>query len=266
MSDEQKQGSFDPENFTEGGYFDDKDCTIVKAEIVEFDYAGKADAICALAVTLREDGNDDDSDDRTEYYKIGELSKFTPSADRKHYVPVGSVVAMNKTGKAALFLKALKEKGFEMSKLAKGIDGLEGLHGHVNIIPMPEMKGIDKKDLKILIFTKLTEGPATTAVKGAKTAKKKADAKGDATETKVASPAAAASVGGAEDKAQEVIIGLISAKGGKINKSAIPQAMFAEIKDAPLRNACIALGGKVDWLSAEDRPWTYNGGELSFGG
>jgi len=261
-----KVGSFAPEQFTEGGYFDDKDCTIVKAEVVEFDYAGKSDAICALAITLREDGNDDAEDDRTEYYKIGELSKFTPSADRKFYVPVGSVGSMNKTGKGALFLKALKEKGFEMSKLAKGIDGLEGVHGHVNIVPMPEMKGIDKKDLKILIFTKLYDEAAPSAGKKGSTSgrAKKAD-KAEATETKVASPAAASSVEGAEETATGVIVGLISAKGGKVNKSAIPQIMFAEIKDAPLRNACIALSGKTDWLSSSDRPWQYNGGELSFG-
>jgi hypothetical protein len=257
----EKVGSFLPEEFTEGGYFDDKDCTIVKAEVVEFDYAGKSDGgpICALAVTLREDGEDTDENDRTEYYKIGELSKFTPSADRKNYIPVGSTTSMNKGAKAALFLKALKENGFEMSRLAKGIDGLEAVHGHVNIVPMPPIKGVER-DLKILIFTKLTDAPG--AAKGKSARKTKAE-KGEAAETKVASPAAASAVDGAQDKAEEVIVGLITDKGGKVSKAAIPQAMFAAIKsDAQLRNACIALSGKVDWLSSGDRPWSYDGGEL----
>lgn len=260
----EKAGSFLPEDFTEGGYFDDKDCGIVNAEVVEFDYAGKGDPICALAVTLREDGNDDDADDRVEYYKIGELSKFTPSADRKNYIPTGSSSSMNKGAKAALFLKALKEAGFEMSKLAKGIDGLIGVRGHVNLVPMPEMKGIDKKDLKILIFTKLNDAaPAAKAGGKAKASSKKADAP---VEQKVASPAAASSVEGAEERAVGVILELIAEKGGKVSKAAIPQAMFAAIKDnAPVRNAAIALTSKVDWLSSPDRPWSYEGGELSLG-
>jgi hypothetical protein len=154
-----------------------------------------------------------------------------------------------------------------MSRLAKGIDGLEGVHGHVNLVPLPEMKGIEKKDLKILIFTKLTEGAAAAPAKnGGGKAPKKSGKTEAATETKVASPATASSVDGAEDRATEVILNLLAEKGGKVGKGAIPQAMFAAIKDnATLRNACIALGGKADWLSSGDRPWAYDGGELSLG-
>lgn len=265
MSDEKKVGSFDPDQHSEGGYFDDRDCTIVKAEVVSFDYQGKSDKpVCALHIRYRPDDAEDDDDERSEYYRIGDLDKFTPSPDKKFYIPVGTTQQMNKKSKGSLYLRALKEKGFELSKLSSGIDALEGLHVHVNIVPLPKIEGSDKEN-KILIVTKIHDKPAEGQKKAGG---KKADSKkSDSKETKeVASPAAASNVDGAEDKATEVIVNLIMEKGGKVNKSNLASAMFSSIKDdSKLRNAAIALIGKTDWLSSSDRPWAYNGGELSIG-
>lgn len=272
---EQKAGSFNTDDHSEGGFFDDKDCTIVKAQIVEFDYQGKSDAVCALAVQLRPDGSDGDQDDRTEYYRIGDLSKFTPSADRQFYVPVGSATNMNKNSKASLFLKALKEAGFPLSKLANGIGGMDGLHVHVNIVPMPEMKGVDrtgKKELTILVVTKLLDAPAEGG-KAAGKPKAAGKAKAAASEQPAAAAAsnstaaAGSSVEGAEDRATEIILGLLAEKGGKINKANVPAAMFAQIpaSEAKLRNAAIALSSNPAWMGAAERPWQYAGGEISLG-
>ena len=269
MNETAKAGSFEPDDFTQGGFFDDKDATIVDAKIVMFDYQGKADPVCALMVAFKADDSESGDEPRAEYYRIGSPDKFTPSSDGKFYVPVGTTTSMNKKTKAALFLRSLKEQGFEMAKLGQGIDGMVDTRVHVNIVPMPEIEGSEKKDNKILVVTKILAAAPAAAGAKPKAAAKSGSTKGAAAPTTaVASPAAASSVDGAEDKAQEIIIGLIAEKGGKIAKGLIPPAMFSGIpaNEAKLRNACIALAGNVGWLSAGDRPWQYNGGELSFGG
>jgi pyruvate/2-oxoglutarate dehydrogenase complex dihydrolipoamide acyltransferase (E2) component len=278
----QQHGSFEPDEHAQGGFFDDVNATIVSAEVVEFDYKGQADPVCALAVTFRQDGNDDPEEDRTEYYRIGALTDFTPSADRQHYVPVGEKRAMNKQGKGSLFLQALKKAGYEMGKLAGGISVLAGLHVHLNSVPMPEIKDAKKKDNTVLIVTKILgqsdAAAAPAAAKPAaakKTVTKAAAAKpaaAPAAATEAAAPAAAAAPppadAEADEKAQEVILALLMEKGGKMNKSAIPPALFKAIPadQAALRNKCIALGSNAAWLGAADvRPWQYEGGELSLG-
>lgn len=276
MAEEQKFGSFVDDDFTEGGFFDDKDATIVEARVVPFDYAGQREAVCALGITFRPDDAESDDDNRTEYYRIGGMDKFTPSPDGLRYIPVGSTSGMNKNAKAALFLRALKDKGFQLSSLngPQGIAALEGLHVHVNIVPMPDIKvdGQDKKDLKILVVTKIHDAPAGGAKKATSSAKQPPAAKKEkkeekAAETKTANTAAPA---GDVDEAAAgeltgLILGLLGEKDGKINKQLIPGAVFKNVTDVGLRGKCMTLAANVGWLSGEDRPWKYNGGELTLG-
>ncbi len=261
-------GSFDPTDHTQGGFFDDVDCTIVAAEIVAFDYQGTREPVCALGVTYRKDGNDDPEDDRIEYYNIGPMDKFVPSQDKKFYLPVGAVMAMNKSCKASLYLQALREKGFPMASVAKGIDGLGGLHVHVNIVPMPKFKDEkgQEKEAKILLVTKLLDGAAPAAAKGGKKAAGSGAAGGTKPAAGASKPAttAGASVDGAEDRATAVILGKLAENGGSMNKAQVPSALFAEIpsSEGALRNACIALSANPAWMGGEDRPWTVDGGEV----
>jgi hypothetical protein len=264
----QAAGSFDPQDHTVGGFLDDADVSITKAEVVEFDYAGQQDAVCAVAINFRPDTAETDEDERTEYYRIGPLSKFTPSADRNKYVPVGSATHMNRNSKASLFMAALKDKGFPMAKLnTDGLAALVGLHCHVNQVPMPEMKGIDKKDLKILIVTKIldTPAPAAGAGGGKKRGPKAAAAPAAAAPATPVStaPAAAAAVEGAEDEAVSTILTVLSEKGGKANKSLLPGEVFRRVTDTKQRNAIIQLISNAAWIGGADRPWKMNGGELS---
>lgn len=247
-------GGFDPDGFSDsGGFFDDKDVVVLDAKVVTFDYQGKSPAVCALMVRLKDEKAEEEANsERTEYYKIGELSKFTPSADGEQYIPVGTTPSMNKNCKAAYFFRALKEKGFEFSRIAKGVSGLKGLRGHVNDVPLPEIAGSAKKDNKALIFTKLYDGAPAANGSGAKAKASKAEA-----------PAAAGN-DEAEAKVTEIVLGLLSDNNGTINKAKIPQALFQKVTDPKLRNACIALA-KDAWLSSGDRPWAFNGGELSLG-
>ncbi len=276
MADDQvKAGSFDDADFTEGGYFDDKDATIVEARVVAFDYQGQRDPVCALGVTFKPDDAESDDDNRTEYYRIGDMSKFTPSPDGLRYIPVGSTGGMNKNAKAALFLRQLKDKGFPLSSLngPKGISALDGLHVHVNIVPMPDIKtkdGAEKKDLKILVVTRIYDTPAAGAAAPAKSTAKRPGKKSDApAETKTANTAAPAAAPAADEEVEttlsNLILGLLAEKDGKINKQLIPGAVFKGVSDVGLRGKCMALAANAAWLGSTDRPWQYEGGELTLG-
>jgi len=151
----QQLGSFDPDSFTGGGFLDDVDVEITDAEVVSYDYEGKAAMACCLAVTFKQDGFDEAG--RPQYYKIGPLDKFAPSADGTGFVTVGSATGMNRQAKAALFMAALKSAGFDMGKLAKGVKGLIGVRGHLNTITLPPFKlpdGTTKSDDKVTVFSK----------------------------------------------------------------------------------------------------------------
>lgn len=262
---EQQQGSWNPEDFTEGGFFDDKDCTIVEAGVVEFDYQGKQDPVCALMVSFRADEADEDEKDRTEYYKIGALSDFTPNAKKTQYVPTGTKRAMNKGGKAALFIRALKDKGFQLSKLGgpDGVKALEGLHVHVNNVPMPKFKskdGTESKDSSVLVITRIYDEPAAGGGK---------KQSGGASKKAASKPAADSGAGSDEvsSRAEEVVVEVIAEKGGTVAKAQLTAAAFQKIpsSEGKVRNAVVGLISKEDWLGDEARPWTYAGGELTLG-
>lgn len=273
MADEKQQvGSWDDADFTEGGFFDDKDGTIVKAEAVTFDYQGKSDPICALHIEIRPDDAESDDDNRDEYYKIGDLTKFTPSSDGERYIPVGTTTSMNKNAKAALFLLSLKNKGFQLSKLAKGISALVGLHCHFNIVAMPDVKlesGEVKKDLKILVVTKIYDEPAKNAGKGASDkpkAKKPSEAANKTTTVAAAAPGAAPANTEAGALLEQTVVNALSEAGGKLPKSGIPPKLFAAITDAGQRSEAMKLYANAAWFDSGDRPWVVEGGEVKFPG
>lgn len=279
MAPEQQLGSWNDEDFTEGGYFDDRDGTIVKAEVVAFDYAGQRpdlEPICALHVEIRPDDAEGDDDNRSEYYKIGAMSKFTPNADGTGYVSTsGAATSMNKTCKAALFIRALKDKGFQLSKLAAGVNALEGLHGHWNIVPMPvnvkNEKG-EAKEAKILIVTKIHGEGATTKTKSDKPAAKRPPTAKTAAAptTAAATPAAAQAAGAADPDAEAALTAVVmelfgTSQGKPIAKTLLPPAIFKGVQDSALRGKCLQLAANPAWLGAgaEVRGWNYAGGELS---
>ena len=268
-SENQQAGSFDPGDHTAGGFLDDVDATIVSAEVVTFDFRGTIDPpVCAAAISFRPDDADEDAEPRTEYYKIGDLAKFTPSPDKKRYVPVGTATAMNNKSKCSLFMQALKAAGFKMSELngPEGIKALEGLHVHVNIAPLPDFTDKDgktKKDNKILVVTKILDTPAP----GQKAAKGGAKKTAAAPKTNAAAPQAAAPAADAdvEAAAVETILAVLGEKGGKANKTTLPGECFKRITDTATRNAVIKLVGNPAWLGDGERPWQLTGGELSLG-
>lgn len=262
-------GSWDDKDFSEGGFFDNRDGTITDAKCVTFDYQGKGEAVCALFIEITPDDAESADDKRNEYYRIGGLDRFTPSANGESYLPVGATTSMNKQSKAALFLQALKKNGFNLGALATGISALKGLHCHFSIVPMPPVKQADgsMRETKILIATKIYDEPAASQAGAAK----KPAAKKPGASTAAAPAAAAASAGGDVDPAAaDLLTGLImevlAEKGGKAAKTLIPPKVFKATQDAALRKKVMELLGNVAWLGAgaDARGFNLSGGELSF--
>lgn len=296
---EQQFGSFNPKDHSEGGFFDNRIGTIVDAKVVIFDYKGKSPAVCALHVEIQPDDAESAEDHRQEYYKIGTPEQATPSSDGQFFVPVEAGWAMNKGVKCSLFMAMLEKNGFDFSKLAKGVKGIIGIRAMWNVVKMPPVKQQDgtMKDASILVPTKFLEplagGPKPgTAAKPA--AAKPAAAKPAAAKPAAAKPAAAkpapapaaaeapaeeapveeateetpAEEGGFDPEARltEIIMELISEKGGKAAKTLIPPKVFKGVPDQHERAKVMALLKGDTWLGAgvEVRGWALNGGELSF--
>jgi len=254
---QQQMGSFDPETFTGGGFLDDVDVEIIDAEVVTYDFEQKAAMACCLAVTFKQDGYDEPG--RPQYYKIGPVDKFAPSADGSGFVTLGTTTGMNRQAKAALFMAALKNVGFDMTKLAKGVKGLIGVRGHLNTITLPPFKlpdGTTKSDDKVTVFSKLGEDAPAKPAGGKKAAPAAAKAK--------AAPAAAAAPQ-ADDAVSEAAEAAILNKvaEGPVAKSSLASLLFNVIKDPALRNPAVKLANNEAWLSDDARPWKYDQGELT---
>lgn len=254
--------SFDPDDHTAGGYLDDRDCTVIQSRIVEYDFEGKTEdgkPQCCWMVQFRPDeGDADGEDDRTEYYRLGSLEKFTPNAEGTQAVAVKSGARLNTKSKASLFSRSLKAAGLT---IAADVTVLDGVRVHVNLLALPEFKGRDGKMVKDATYTAVTgilDDEAPAAASGGKKAKPKAKAKAKA-------KAAAEPDSDVEDQASAAILELLSTKGGTVNKPAIPTYLFKAIKDGKTRNTAIALAAKDEWLGDEDRPWAYDDGVLSIG-
>jgi hypothetical protein len=265
MSDEQKGGLFDPDNFGSGGFFDDVDATIVSAEVNTW---GEAPDKCFAIVGLQKDAGEGEEpgEPRIEYYTIGDLDKFTPSKDRTR--PVYEEGAkINGGTKFALFIKSLIHSGFPKGSISDDVRFLIGVRGHFNLVPItikadskkfkgPKKEGGDGP--KVLIMTKLLDAKAP--VTGTGTASRPA-ATGAA--KSASAPAAAPAAAGGNVAAEEAAVGVLLeklAESGELVKRNLPNLMFQNIKDVDVRKVAMKLVGDSTWLGSPDRPWKFDEG------
>lgn len=129
MAKTQKFVSFLPADMVQGGLIDDQDVEIVSARFAMFDYNGKAEASLALRLELK----DSDGGVHEHYAGLGKKTteNFTPSDDQCNLVPTGEATALNKGSNFDILLSSIILAGFPESKLAKGIDGLDGTKVHI---------------------------------------------------------------------------------------------------------------------------------------
>lgn len=268
---EEKFLSFNPDDATAGGNLNDIDATIVKAEVVSFDYNGKAEEpLCCLALTYLPDTAEDKDDVIVDYIKLGKMTELAPSKEGTRAVPI-TKTSFHTKSKIMAFFRAAVTAGVPKNKLSADVSVLTGLRVHLVTMEIPG-EGTDKsgnkiKDSKLTFISKLLDTKAP-AISGG-TAKPAAAKKGAAAPAATAAPTPATTTAapeGAEDEAVNQTLAILGDKNGKVGKSSLPGEMFRRIKDTTTRNAVIKLVGNNDWLGNGDRPWKFEGGELSIGG
>lgn len=272
---EQNGISFNPADAAVGGVLNDVDATIVKSEIVSYDFNGKTDdgePRTCWAITYKQDESESDDDVSVDYITLGKLDQFTASPDGKRAVPVGSKTQLHKNSKAMMYARSLIENGFPANQLGMDVSVIAGLHVHLSAIVIPGFKGKDgvqTKDGKVTLVTKIHDKPAANAGKGKKAAP--AAAKTNGTATAAASvPAAAATVDTTtidpDGKAAEFVFNAIAESGGKIPKSSLPGRAFKAFQDAAERNLVVRAIQTKAWIESVERPWAIDDkGVLSVG-
>lgn len=263
--------SANPNTFVEGGFLDDVDVEILEAGTCLWDYAGtRKEDSPALRVVY----GYGESQTRIEYYSAGDLKHFVPTTGQEAFQSsygaaegetveigmgfdaVGDKPGLGKGTKTGHLLLSCVNSGMPPESFDSGnlYAALTGVKGHVNLMPMPEMKeranapnaekregGGPRKPATVLCFTSITAYPGMK--QGAKPSgqgKPAAAAKAQAAKAPAATPAAAKAqtpaaaavsatptanaVEGAlteviakdtyTDKAQEMVLGVLDRQGG----------------------------------------------------
>lgn len=232
--------SLKPQDQEAGGFFDDQKVKIVSMRWVMWDYNGEiADDAPALKVVLQPE--DEDEDEREQYYSAGSADKVKPSKDGLKLEPTEDSKAkgLNKNTKAAAFLKSIFDAGFDADQVEDEVDFADGTVVHVNQKPW---KGYNaKEDATILLVTKIydDEKPA----KGGKSSgggKSKSDP--------------------IKDKTNAAILALLEdADKGKIAKSKLSTLVFKHCKKDPDVKKITEMALDDDFLGADDAPFDFDG-------
>ncbi len=253
--------SLNPEDFTEGGgLLDDAIVVWNEVKFEMFDYQGKAKAVPALKVGME----DEEGETHEQYWSMGSANDWSPSADGKMLVAVGSATGIRAGSNGALLLKSLVDSGFPVDKIDDDITVFEGLQCHVIQIPAPKRPGLKstkparedgrefEKTLLVVdeIITlpwdrkKPAGAPAKKGVAKKAPAKKgKADAKDD--------------VDGLITKAQDTVLGIVLEQT-EVSKKKLPTLVFAALKDDADRNAIAKLVFDDEFLAGGE--WVYDAG------
>lgn len=260
--------NLNPETFIEGsGLLDDCDATVKSARFEMFDYNGKAaEPAPCLKLVLDVAG-----DETEQYYSMGSAQDWIPGEDGKQLLKVGAANSIRLTSNGGIFLGALVGVGFPADKLGDEISVLDGLQAHFIQTPLPERKGLKKNKEQVAREEKY--GPPTILVvsdiialpwEKAKPAGGKAKPAAKAAAAAKAKPAAKAApeAGGIEEKATEIVMGIL-AEGEGLTKKELTPKIFKVMADDVDRNKVIQLTFKDEFLSSG--PWSYEDGVLSLG-
>ncbi len=266
MAPTENTGLFNPENFGAGGFLDDVDCTtgeVTACTQEELPFEVDNDGCYIKVPYVLDEG---DGEPRNEFYRIGDLDKFTPSTDHKKIV-VAAGAKMNKSTKAALLINSLVAAGFPAGEIPadNSLGFLSNLHVHVNAVEMTikggggnfkakkNADGTEKKPTVVLI-TKLLDAKKAGGKKAASTPKA-APAAGKAAPAAAAAAPAAAS--GAAAAVEAAVVGMLS-ESGELAKRLLPTKLLAAITDAGQRTEAFKLAGNNAWLGSEERPWAFD--------
>lgn len=269
--------SLKPSDAVAGGIMlDDVDVLIKRCRFRLWDYNGTIPTpVLGLSVTFEDENDGSESE---QVYSAGDTKFFVPSEDGSEATPVGTHTNLQDSTNAMAFLVSMVNAGFPEDKIADKVSIFEGSRVHVKQQPQPKRKGLvgAKENKNILLVSKINSYPwdkAAAKPKAAPAMGKTAGAPAMGTAgpapvqtAQAAAPAATGGNGEATDlqtRATEMMIGILSAKGGTILKTQIAQEAFKILAADPQRNQLVQLVYSDAFLKAG--PWQFDGQTVSFG-
>lgn len=270
--------SLRPADMTAGGLLDDIDVVFESCSFVEWDYDGKITTpVLAVLITMSYDDNGE-AKSVDQYYSAGDLSRFIPSEDGSHAVPVSGARGLNSNTNAALLLKSVIDAGFPEDNFGDGdITAMNGMGVHINRVPQPKRGGgiADKNesgyDKTVAVVTKINfmpgeeaaPAPAPARPAGGKAAAgRPAPATSAARGKQTAAPPTQADTESDQDlqlEAAGILQEALAAKGGSIPKSGIAPACFKLLAGNANRSAILQLFADADFLGSDEYGWSFDG-------
>lgn len=235
-----------------GGLLDDADVTIKQLRYVVRDRTNpRTQATPDTRLYIEAVFADDEGREHTEYYSIGDTSKFVPSPDGRRALAVVEGARFVQSSKGIRLIASLVNAGFPEDKIADDLAVFDGTYGHVNRTTLPRIAG-QEKDATILEFTKIHRLPWEKK-SGPAAAKPKT----------VAAPASAKPVARAEapeqatpdnvrEKAIATLFAVLADNGGSIPRQKVAPAAFKHLATDPDRNAVVALVFTEQFLRSVD--------------
>jgi hypothetical protein len=232
-------GLFNPKNAVEGGFFNNFDGTIVGAEYVRTDYAGKqTEKVPVLQLTIQ---NDEEPDVKPFFssYKVGKAEDWAPSPDGKSMMNIGKA-GLNTNSSIMLLTKHMEVVGVPeeiLDSIDEDVTKLVGLKVHwENLERSFDDKGGNKVSYKVLVPTSLIALPGENAA--APTANPNLS---------LATARVGAYIGAAKKKT--------------VNKADLVSLVLSDGEiEAGIKNDVIKLVIEDSFLTAG--PWKYEGGVL----
>lgn len=277
-----------------GGLFDDLDAWIIRCYFRLWDYNGAISTpVLGLSVVYKR--LDEEGGEFEQTYSGGDTKFNVPSPDGKRAIPVDKERTGLTEGTNALqYLVSIVNCGFPEHLIGDDVSVFEGIQVHVNRVPQQKRPGIapkpvvagaaPKKDdilvvTKILNKAQILDGSYKTVMAAQMAQTQTQTAPAGAPVKKAKPPAAAqapvpAQAPGpvADDavraRAIDVVMGILTEKGGSIAKAEIASAAFKVLQAAkdPLRNQVSQLVFKDEFLGdKENVPWSFDGTTISLG-
>lgn len=188
--------SIRPSEMVEGGAVPvDRNVVWEKCRFVLFNYTKKDGTVVATTTAAEIKYKDDDDQEFTQNYSVGDPERFIPSKDGKTLVAVGAAQSLSKSSNFYLLMSNLVSAGYDESKLTGDISLLDGLKTYNIGVPEPKRSGLARtaaegeqaREKIISVPSKIISMPG--AKKGAKVAPKEATVESEETDGDVAATA-----------------------------------------------------------------------------
>lgn len=138
--------SIRPSDFVEGGAVPvDRNLLWEKCRFTLFNYTKRDGTVVATTTSAEITYKDDDGQEFSQNYSVGDPERFLPSSDGKTLVATGAAESLSKSSNFYLLLNALINAGFPENRLSDDISTLDGLYTYNIGLPEPKRAGLARQ-------------------------------------------------------------------------------------------------------------------------